>query len=107
MELIWDTQRRSKLVNVGAAAISLDILYGFQENVSVKSRGSRVCLGGIFQSGSSEDVVQLLEDCSPGGSRSYVHVFMLFSSRYMYEVSVDLQVFGLTVHNIGSVSKDQ
>ena len=35
---------------------------GWQENVSVKSAGLRVCLWGIFQSGGSEDVVQLLED---------------------------------------------
>ena len=46
----------------------------------LKSKGSRVCLWGIFQSGGSEDVMKLLEDwwsesrrgreapCSPGGT---------------------------------------
>ena len=48
--------------------------------MSVKSEGLRVCLWGIFQSGGSEDVVQLLDNwwsksrrgpeapCSPGGT---------------------------------------
>ena len=58
----------------------MEILFGFQGIVSVKSDGSRVCLWGIFQSGGSEDVVQPLEDwwsesrrgreapCAPGGA---------------------------------------
>ena len=48
-----DTQWRSKLVNVGAAASSLDTLFCFQVIVSVKSEGLRVCMCGIFQSGGS------------------------------------------------------
>ena len=50
------------------------------KELSVKSEGLRVCLWGIFQSGGSEDVVQLLEywwsesrrghaaPCVPGGA---------------------------------------
>ena len=57
----------------------MKILFSFQENVIVKSEGLRVFRLGIFQSGGSEDVLQLLEDwwsesrrgreaqCPPGG----------------------------------------
>ena len=62
MELILDTQWRSKCVNVCAAAISLEILLVFQKKLSMKSEGLRVCLWGIFESGCSGYVVQLLDD---------------------------------------------
>ena len=64
-----DTQWRSKWVSVGAATQALERLVSFQEIVKLKSKGLRVCLWGIFQSGGSEDVMQLLEDWWHGSRR--------------------------------------